>query len=69
MSSESEQHLSVNSWLEQELYQEFLHNKQSVDKNWKEIFESDPPPAEMAQAAAPSAEVQARVETASKTLV
>ena len=57
MSSESEQHLSVNSWLEQELYQEFLHNKQSVDKNWKEIFESDPPPAEMAQAAAPSAAI------------
>lgn len=55
MSSESEQHHGVNSWLEQELYQEFLHNKQSVDQNWKEVFESDPPPQETAQAVAVAA--------------
>ena len=41
MSSESEQNLSVNSWLEQELFQEFVHDKQSVDNSWKAVFEAD----------------------------
>ena len=34
----------INSWLEDELYQEFLHDRQSVDASWKEVFESTPPP-------------------------
>jgi 2-oxoglutarate dehydrogenase E1 component len=55
MSSESEQPLGVNSWLEQELYQEFVHDKQSVDASWKEIFEAEPPQSETGPAIVPVA--------------
>jgi 2-oxoglutarate decarboxylase len=55
MSSESEQRLNVNSWLEQELYQEFVHDKQSVDASWKNIFEADPPRQDASQAEAHAA--------------
>ncbi len=43
MASEPKQRVTVNSWLEQELYQEFVNNSRSVDESWKEVFVSEPP--------------------------
>jgi 2-oxoglutarate dehydrogenase E1 component len=31
----------VNSWLEDELYQQYLYDRQTVDPTWKQVFESD----------------------------
>src|SRR6266849_6534896 len=31
----------INSWLEDELYQEYLHDRRAVDEDWKEVFESN----------------------------
>ncbi len=28
---------SVNSWLEDELYQQYLHDRQTVDSGWKSV--------------------------------
>jgi multifunctional 2-oxoglutarate metabolism enzyme len=28
----------VNSWLEEELYQQFRHDQQTVDESWKQVF-------------------------------
>jgi len=33
----------VNSWLEDELYQEYLHDRRAVDETWQSHFESAPP--------------------------
>src|SRR5580698_9715460 len=32
---------SINSWLEDELYHQYLHDRQTVDPDWKEKFESN----------------------------
>ena len=32
---------SVNSWLEDELYQQYLYDRQTVDPGWTEVFESN----------------------------
>src|SRR6185437_710990 len=32
---------SVNSWLEDELYQQYLYDRQTVDPGWKHKFESN----------------------------
>src|SRR5580658_7640030 len=32
---------SINSWLEDELYHQYLHDRQTVDADWKEVFESN----------------------------
>ena len=29
----------VNSWLEDELYQQYLHDRSAVDESWKHVFE------------------------------
>src|ERR1700726_3720628 len=31
----------INSWLEDELYQEYLHDHKTVDDSWKKVFESN----------------------------
>src|SRR5579862_8858400 len=31
----------INSWLEDELYQQYLHDRKTVDDSWKKIFESN----------------------------
>ena len=31
----------VNAWLQDELYQEYLHDRTSVDESWKRVFESN----------------------------
>ena len=32
---------SVNSWLEDELYHQYLYNRQTVDSGWKQVFDAD----------------------------
>src|SRR5208282_1181781 len=32
---------SINSWLEDELYHQYLHDRQTVDADWKQIFDSN----------------------------
>jgi 2-oxoglutarate decarboxylase len=41
MSATIDPKLGVNSWLEDELYQQYLHDRKNVDESWKEIFDSD----------------------------
>ncbi len=35
----SEPDMGINSWLEDELYQQYLHDRSTVDESWKHIFE------------------------------
>ena len=39
--------LGINSWFEEELREQFQHNRSSVDDSWKHLFEANgtPPPA------------------------
>src|SRR5579883_2678423 len=39
MSSKSSEELGINSWLEDELYHQYLHDRSTVDESWKDIFE------------------------------
>ena len=32
---------SVNSWLEDELYQQYLYDRKTVDPTWNKVFESN----------------------------
>lgn len=43
MAIEPKQRPTVNSWLEEELYQEFVNRPGQVDESWKERFTSEPP--------------------------
>jgi 2-oxoglutarate dehydrogenase E1 component len=56
MASKTDPNLGVNSWLEEELYQEYLHDHGAVDESWKEVFQNAPPsaPAPSTAAAAPA---------------
>src|SRR5690242_13128588 len=62
MSQKSPQ--GVNSWLEDELYQQYLHDRTAVDESWKHVFEGNggakppaatPPTGQPAPSAAPAA--------------
>ncbi|MEO7653794.1 MAG: multifunctional oxoglutarate decarboxylase/oxoglutarate dehydrogenase thiamine pyrophosphate-binding subunit/dihydrolipoyllysine-residue succinyltransferase subunit, partial [Bryobacteraceae bacterium] len=33
--------MNINSWLEDELYQQYLHDRRGVDESWKQIFEEN----------------------------
>ncbi|HTB13725.1 MAG TPA: multifunctional oxoglutarate decarboxylase/oxoglutarate dehydrogenase thiamine pyrophosphate-binding subunit/dihydrolipoyllysine-residue succinyltransferase subunit [Bryobacteraceae bacterium] len=48
---------SINSWLEDELYHQYLHDRQTVDTDWMEVFESNGHPAPSNGAAAAIAPV------------
>ncbi len=39
MGVKSEKDLGINSWLEDELYQEYLHDRAAVDESWKNVFD------------------------------
>src|SRR5437879_8031026 len=41
MSESSTPTFGVNSWLEDELYTQYLHDKRAVDESWKAVFESN----------------------------
>lgn len=40
MSAKSGPDLGINSWLEDELYQQYLHDRSTVDETWKHVFET-----------------------------
>ena len=33
--------MGINSWLEDELYQQYLHDRTAVDDEWKHLFEGN----------------------------
>jgi multifunctional 2-oxoglutarate metabolism enzyme len=41
MSEQSDPKLGINSWLEEELYQTYLHDRKNVDESWKDVFEGN----------------------------
>ena len=41
MSEQSDPKLGINSWLEDELYQTYLHDRKYVDESWKSVFEGN----------------------------
>jgi 2-oxoglutarate dehydrogenase E1 component len=38
---DSKTELGVNSWLEDELYEQFRHDRSAVDESWKHVFEAN----------------------------
>lgn len=64
MPTQSGTRIGINSWLEEELYQEFVNNSGNVDESWKEIFESA-----AGDAAAPPPETEEQVEAAAPPAV
>src|SRR5271165_4032294 len=38
--------LGINSWLEDELYQQYLYDRKTVDESWKKVFETNGAPAQ-----------------------
>ena len=46
--------LGINSWLEDELYQQYLSDRKNVDESWKEVFETNGGSAPEAPAPAPA---------------
>src|SRR5689334_18480130 len=60
MASKSSEELGINSWLEDELYQQYLHDRSTVDSSWQDVFKkgngttaAPSAPATPPQAAAP----------------
>src|SRR5439155_20657057 len=51
MTLKSESEMGINSWLEDELYQQYLHDRSTVDESWKHVFEEPRPPANGAPSA------------------
>src|SRR5690348_13812586 len=43
MASQSDAEMGINSWLEDELYQQYRHDRSTVDESWKKIFEGHHP--------------------------
>src|SRR5258706_13570356 len=39
MSGKADSEMNINSWLEDELYQQYLHDRGAVDESWKTVFE------------------------------
>ena len=55
MASKPEPDLSVNSWLEDELYRQYLQDRSAVDPSWKHVFEESSPSLAPTRAAVPAA--------------
>ena len=53
---------NVNSWLEEELHNQYLRDRQAVDSGWKQVFESN------GQTAAPPNGTTAVVEKVERTV-
>src|SRR5689334_8349056 len=54
MGAKSDKDLGINSWLEDEMYQEYLHDRAAVDESWKHVFDD----ARGANGRAPAAPVE-----------
>src|SRR5690348_12010475 len=39
MASKSDPEMGINSWLQDELYQQYRHDQSAVDESWKHLFE------------------------------
>ena len=61
MPTESDQRISINSWLEEELYQQYVNNRAGVDESWKQVFESSAPEKQAQPAAADSQALETAV--------
>ncbi|MCW5977386.1 MAG: multifunctional oxoglutarate decarboxylase/oxoglutarate dehydrogenase thiamine pyrophosphate-binding subunit/dihydrolipoyllysine-residue succinyltransferase subunit [Bryobacteraceae bacterium] len=60
--AESKTHIpDINDWIEDELYQHYLHDRQAVDASWKRIFETN---GEAVKPAPSGAEAPATAEPA-----
>src|ERR1051326_150230 len=59
MSLKSDPDMGINSWLEDELYQQYLHDRAAVGEEWKQVFEGNggPKPAAAPAKPAPPANV------------
>ena len=56
MPSKPEPDLGINSWLEAELYEQYLRDRSAVDESWKHLFEeADGAPGAVAATTAPAA--------------
>lgn len=57
MSEQNDPKLGINSWLEEELYQTYLHDRKYVDESWKDVFDGNghAPPAPLAKNGHPPA--------------
>src|SRR5271155_5002077 len=53
MSESRAPELGINSWLEDELYQQYLNDRKNVDESWKEVFETNGEAVSQAPAASP----------------
>src|ERR1700755_1635541 len=51
--------MGINSWLEDELYQQYLRDRSTVDESWKHVFEEPRTPHTNGTAAPPGATVAA----------
>src|SRR5215471_9952752 len=60
MASQSDTDMGINSWLEDELYQQYLRDRSTVDESWKQVF-SEPRPAGATPAATAPAKIPASV--------
>ena len=54
MSESRAPELGINSWLEDELYQQYLNDRKNVDESWKEVFENNGGSASETPAPAPA---------------
>ncbi len=45
MPDSSSPSFGINTWLEDELYQNYLHDRRTVDESWKQVFEGNGHPA------------------------
>src|SRR5690349_9816077 len=63
MSEQSDPKLGINSWLEDELYQTYLHDRKYVDESWKTVFETNghaqPAPTQAKNGASPAPAIRA----------
>ena len=41
MSDSHSAEFGINSWLEDELYQQYLNDRKTIDPSWKDVFESN----------------------------
>src|SRR5436309_15490919 len=57
MSAKPGSDIGINSWLEDELYQQYLHDRTTVDESWKQVFGNGA--AEKSSAAGPTPPVPA----------
>ena len=69
MALQSESEMGINSWLEDELYQQYLHDRSTVDESWKHVFEEPRPAANGTPAAAIPAAIPAPEPAAGEELL